>query len=245
MGWGDELMAAGEARRRHAATGQPVAIVGAAGEARWSELWSGLPYILRAPTRGCDVVRNGPNARPYIQGKSDTHWAWRPYKPAPAEIRFTDAELAWREAARGMVLIEPNVKRQQHANKDWGWSRWLQLAQVIGQPIAQMAPPNAAELPGATIIRPPTFRHALAVLSGARAIITSEGGLHHGAAAVGVPAVVTFGGFIHPQSTGYDTHRNLVGDPVACGSRLPCRHCANAMARITVEQVLGALKEVT
>ena len=57
----------------------------------------------------------------------------------------------------------------------------------------------------------PSFRHALAILERARLYVGGEGGLHHGAAAVGVGGVVLFGGFVPPLVTGYAVHANLTG----------------------------------
>jgi hypothetical protein len=75
-------------------------------------------------------------------------------------------------------------------------------------------------------------------MSRAALYIGGEGGLHHGAAAVGVGGVVLFGGFIPPEVTGYATHANLTGGAEACGSLDPCRHCAAAMQAIGVDEVL-------
>jgi ADP-heptose:LPS heptosyltransferase len=73
--------------------------------------------------------------------------------------------------------------------------------------------------------------------------IGPEGGLHHGAAAVGIPAVVLFGGFIPPQVTGYKTHVNLTGGAdFFCGSLQACKHCAEAMERIKSKHVCDAAK---
>jgi hypothetical protein len=46
----------------------------------------------------------------------------------------------------------------------------------------------------------------------------SEGGMHHAAAAVGVPAVVLFGGFIPPEIMGYKGQISLTGGATACGN---------------------------
>jgi FkbM family methyltransferase len=61
---------------------------------------------------------------------------------------------------------------------------------------------------------------AAGVLSGASLLISPEGGLHHAAAALGVRAVVIFGGFISPATTGYALHTNLftAARPAGCAS---------------------------
>ena len=65
--------------------------------------------------------------------------------------------------------------------------------------------------------------------------------MHHCAAAFGVPGIVIFGGFISPATTGYGCHVNLFTGGEACGMRIPCEHCADAMRKITPEQVAAAL----
>ncbi len=92
--------------------------------------------------------------------------------------------------------------------------------------------------------RTTTFRQALAVLSVCRAFVGTEGALHHGAAAVGTPAVVLFSEFISPDVTGYPQHRNLRQAGAACGSRKPCKGCAESMRAISVLEVVANLKEI-
>jgi ADP-heptose:LPS heptosyltransferase len=88
-----------------------------------------------------------------------------------------------------------------------------------------------------------SFRDALGVLSLARLYIGPEGGLHHAAAALGIPAVVIFGGFNSPKSTGYPWQSNITGSSgEPCGSVAACWHCRDAMASITVERVLEAAR---
>jgi ADP-heptose:LPS heptosyltransferase len=90
-------------------------------------------------------------------------------------------------------------------------------------------------------LKAPDFRHALAVMERAALYIGPEGGLHHGAAAVGTKAVVLFGAWIPPQVTGYDSHINIATGK-ACGSLKACPHCAEAMASISVDQVFEAAR---
>src|SRR5262249_52788187 len=90
-----------------------------------------------------------------------------------------------------------------------------------------------------------TFRDALCILSLARLYVGPEGGLHHAAAALGVPAVVIFGGFSSPRATGYPWHSNIAAPGKPCGSIAYCAHCREAMASITVERVLEAARAGT
>jgi len=244
MGMGDELIASGAARKLHKQNRVPVLIVGLDGRPRWSPLWEGLPYIVRRAA-GRPVMRmvNGPHARPYIAAKTPHKWTWKPYRPQAAEIVFTPEELAFAEPFRGKIMIEPNVKANGHANKAWLPTRWAELSRTRDDFVQCVSSPEQS-LPAHVLkVHTPTFRHALAVLSVARAFVGTEGGLHHGAAAVGTPAVVLFGGFIAPAVTGYSTHRNLfTGTGLGCGARINCEHCRKAMAAITVERVVQELQ---
>jgi ADP-heptose:LPS heptosyltransferase len=235
-------MAAGEARLLHAQRKLPVLIVGIDGRPRWSEVYEGNPYLLRWGQRACKHVRmiNGPHARPYIASKTDKQWTWRPYQPKPAEVFLTDEEKAFAEPYRGMVMVEPNGKNIGHSNKLWLWERWVALLEgstlQFVQCISGLGGQNV--LHKAQRVTTPTFRHAMAVLSVCRLFVGGEGGLHHAAAAVGVPAVVLFGGFISPEVTGYQQHENLfTGLGLGCGARVDCVHCRSAMQRISVEDV--------
>jgi ADP-heptose:LPS heptosyltransferase len=144
-------------------------------------------------------------------------------------------------------MLEPTVKAVGHGNKAWLLTYWSQLATKLQAakvgPLIQCNPLEVRALPGAATVKTPSFRHAVAVLSVCRALVTTEGGLMHAAAAVGVPAVVVFGGFISPEVTGYSLHRNLFsGDGLGCGMRSACDHCRRAMARITPAMVHNHLR---
>ena len=114
-----------------------------------------------------------------------------------------------------------------------------------GYEIKQFAHGGESILRGAQPIKTPTFRKALAVLQHAKMFLGHEGGMHHGAAAVGIPAVVLFGGFIHPRTTGYESHANIfTGGTEGCGSLNRCEHCLKAMLDISVEMVLADARKV-
>jgi hypothetical protein len=245
MGWGDEIMVTAQVRALQERDPRPVLVVDIRGHPRWSEIWEGNPRMVRDRSRPHQTLLNGPNARPYIAQKSATHWHWKKYECQPGEIYLSEAERALAERWRGYVLVEPNVKatRPDSVNKQWIWERWQRLAQMALAPMVQVGPSGTRLLEGVAHAETATFRQACAVLSGCKAYVGTEGGLHHAAAALGIPAVVLFGGFISPASTGYSMHRNLFYGP-ACGARLPCRHCREAMAAISVGEVAGHLLEL-
>lgn len=178
-------------------------------------------------------------------------WLWnRDFRPAPGEIFFDRNEL--RNAKRygeGFVLIEPSlpVWKSCAANKDWGRQNYQAVADHLrgqGYRVGQFRHDGSQPLlTGVEKFKTLSFRDALAILAHSALYIGAEGGLHHGAAAVGKPAVVLFGGFIPPSVTGYADHANLTGGAKACGSIDPCRHCADAMRAIPVSDVLTAAME--
>lgn len=252
MGWGDEIMITGEVSRR----GRGNALRFAIGDRRpgrqqhrWHEIWEGHPRIAK-PGEAFDAwIWNHGGNRPYIEAKSIKRWHWRPYGPTPGTIILTEAEQRLREYSQGRVIVEPGMKAAASPNKDWGWHRWAELVNRYPQfNWLQIGAPGDARLPGVEFLQTAGFREACGALSGARAVVLREGGLHHAAAALGVPAVVIFGGYIAPSVTGYPQHRNLFtgGDehPLGCGMRVPCPHCEAAMSAITPEVVKRELEVI-
>lgn len=250
MGIGDSLMAMGEARALHKRTGQSVLIADPRGRPVKDPegLFAGLPYLLRRHTNSVSYLRivNAPGVRPYITSKTATQWTWRPYKPIPAELKFTASELEFAERYRGAVMIEPQVKAIGHGNKAWPARYWAALAADLretGIPTVQCGPGGTLPIADRFALTP-SFRYAAAVLSVAKAFVGTEGGLMHAAAAVGTPAVIIWSEFIAPGVTGYDMHRNLriAGPP--CGMRTDCPSCRRSMDAITSSMVLDNLKEL-
>lgn len=254
LGYGDELMATGMARGAKA-RGKRIGF----GDGRtivwgpWSEpMFRGNPNIARpGEERAGDIewVAHYKGHRLYNKlNEARTHWVWNTeFRPTPGELFFAVAEQRWAESlGQGFVLIEPNVPafKSVAANKTWPASRYDAVASQLraaGYEVRQFIYPGVAHrIPGAVPVVAKDFRHALAALSRAALYIGPEGGLHHGSAAVGIPGVVLFGGFIPPQVTGYDTHVNLTGDAEACGSLIACQHCKDAMLSIHVDEVVEA-----
>lgn len=175
-----------------------------------------------------------------------TRWVWNmDFRPIPGELFFIEAERQILPRIEpGFVLIEPNVPwhKSVAANKDWGVGKYQFVADRLmaeGHRLLQFGHGRNRLRKVKTIVVP-EFRQALAILSRAALYIGPEGGLHHGAAAVGIPAVVLFGGFIPPEVTGYTTHTNLTGGAAACGSLKTCKHCRKAMAKIGPDEVYEA-----
>lgn len=248
MGWGDDIMATGEAQHLFETLRKRVRIVDEHDVPRMSDLWSGNPVIARPDEKGdFATLVNCKGHRAHILQHTpdrfifnDTHRARR------GRLYFTDGEEAFAQRRAGRVIVEPHVKARA-PNKQWPWARWQRLVYLLasaGVQVTQLGPHGTRVLDAVEFIPTDSFRIAAAVLSKARAAILPEGALHHAAAACGVPAVVIFGGFISPKVTGYDGHWNIFTGGVACGNRRPCPHCASAMARIQPEQVMTAALEL-
>jgi hypothetical protein len=171
-------------------------------------------------------------------------WEWNyDFRCIPGEIFLTKEEKQFAKlAGEGFVLIEPNPSpKSPVANKQWPFERYEEVARTLraeGHDVLQLHYRGAKLLKGARQFPCPSFRIGLAVMARASLYIGGEGGLHHGAAAVGVGGVVLFGGFIPPAVTGYALHTNLTGGAEACGSLQPCDHCRAAMEAIGADEVL-------
>ena len=251
MGLGDNLLASGLARGA-AARGKRVAF-GDGKTIIWDQhsetIFRGNPNIA-PPGSEADQDLEWIN---FYRGNriynrhdhANDRWEWNyKFKPAPGEIYFTGEELRFAASfPKGFVLIEPNVPEWKSVapNKQWPVERYAQLTRRLFKKkyeIRQLIYGPGHRLIYAKTVKTKNFRQALAVMSRAALYVGPEGGLHHGAAALGIPAVVLFGGFIPPQVTGYDTHTNLTGGARACGSLRPCEHCRQAMDAISVDEVL-------
>lgn len=250
MGWGDELMAAGEARAVHERTGRRVEILDRHGQRRTHAMWNGNPRIVLPGERGLfEAVVNGGNCRPYHLEKQSDRWIFNPaFRAVPGEIYFSEAETEFGALHAPQIVIAPTLKALASPNKQWGATRWREfvgLASAAGHRLTQLVGAKDEPLRGVEWIETADFRSACAVLARAKAYVGHEGGLHHAAAALGVPGVVIFGGFTPVELTGYALHRNLgVGIDGACGLRIPCRHCEKEMAKIEPAQVLAELEDV-
>lgn len=252
MGWGDEIMAAGQARELYERHQQRVLILDRHNRPRFHSAWENNPHI--APTtqviRDSNVIVNGPGIRPYIRDKTVQQWFWRNWRNPPGQLFLSNGEKQFARQYYPTVIVEPTIKQGASPNKNWGWERWQKLVDLLHSAniaAVQLGPPGIRRLDNVQHIVTPNLRLAAAVVQKARLVITPEGGMHHTAAAVGTRAVVLYGGFISPEQTGYDLHHNLFTGGTPCGMRIPCDHCREAMDAITPAEVashaLRLLKE--
>ena len=239
MGWGDELMACGEAMEKPGL----VAITDVAGQVRWHLAWENNPKIVKRDYQS--RVINAPGARPYAKVATDVAWQWLPYKPKPAKFYFSPEEQAFADSLpEGMVIVEPSLKKKQESvNRDWGWDNFAKVTSAIDADWVQLGEHEPRLLPNTRWIKTPNQRYMAAVVSRAKTFLAPEGGIHHTAAAFRLRGVVLFGGFISPHVTGYSFHKNIfVGDGLGCGKRVKCQHCVDAWAKIDSERIIKIMQ---
>lgn len=260
MGMGDEILAAGEAEVLFRADpSRPVAICNRHGEPRWHPVWEHNPAIATPEyiASGAPVqsINNGVGCRPYIgypftaaRGMRFTQWRARDHV---GRIYLTPDELAAgrsiRETVGPFLMIEPDVKPDTTPNKSWGLEKFAAVVKAL--PDVRFVRAHGDECRRFELVlnvHTKSFREACGVLAASDGYVGTEGGFHHAAAALRKPAVVIFGGFISPKTTGYDTHINLCdkGPKSPCGRWRPCGHCEDAMHRITVDRVVEAVQRM-
>lgn len=249
MGIGDEIMVTGEVRKLALAQpGVRVAIRDMRKPVwhRWHPMWNNNPHIA-LPGRPYDLILdNAPGCRPYIAAKSHRAWVWQEYGPERGEIFLSDPERALGRDMGDAVVIQPFIKASASPNKQWPVKNWQALIDLHPDwRWVQVGDGGDPTMSGVEFVRTLSFREACGIIAGARAVICQEGALHHAAAALGIPCVVIFGGFISPQVTGYASQRSLYvasdQHELGCGLRTPCFHCHRAMLSIRPEHVAAAL----
>ena len=253
MGIGDQLIGTGlargaAARRKKIAFGDGRRILW---DANSAAIFADNPNIVPRTGREMNATYDV-EWIPFYKGNrlynrhSPGRWVWNhDFRCVPGEIFLTKQERQWSRLVgdHPFVVMEPNPSAKSPvANKRWPFERYEEVARALRSARYEVIqfnyPGGSKRLTTARSLTCPSFRHALAILERARLYVGGEGGLHHGAAAVGVGGVVLFGGFVPPLVTGYAVHANLTGGAEACGSLSPCAHCRDAMEAITVNEVL-------
>jgi hypothetical protein len=241
MGLGDWIMASGDAKEANERTKKKVKL-GDGVRMSWDgQVFANNPRMASNSDTDVVWVKNYQGHRPYLKGTKNGRLLFNDdYKPIVGEIYFSPEEQEVIDKIRGnYIVVEPNVKRvyAHTVNKAWhGWEElfkhdlpWLQLGDVTVKRYTKWKETN-------------TFREALQVLSKAKLFIGTDGGLHHAAAALGIPSVVIWTGFTSPRHLGYDTHTNIHDGSEPCGTYdSVCQHCLLKSKAITVEQVLDAV----
>lgn len=169
------------------------------------------------------------------------------YRVKPGRLEIPHELELWAKSTgvtEDYVVLQPaTLKKRLGWNKEWPWDRWQELSRRAGYPLV-MSTFKGLALDGVALVNTPTPLHMAALINQARGIVTTEGYCHHVAGALKKPAVVLFGARTPPSVLGYKFHRNLaVDDPEAVGWMNPHPACRAAMERITVEDVLKAMRK--
>lgn len=242
MGLGDELMAIGQALECGAGPTRPAVILDRHGRPRTHALFDAVPWLVTDPAAPVAII-NGPSARPYVDYDRTTkeRWAYTEWRCSPGVM----PGIRWRPPGRRRIYLEPLIKVKASPNKQWGAERWVALAADLENEcqLVQGGPARRSVLPGAEFVITESFAHAVEVMARCDLAILPEGGMHHAAAAIGMPAIVLFGGMTRPINTGYSAHINLaVDDPAALGWRIPHPACDAAWRRITPADVAATAR---
>ena len=251
MGIGDELMAAGEAKKAAAGRRIKFRLLDKKDRPKWHFVWAGNPNIA-GPMEKVDAILQTyvDRRRPYLAESTPQRYVFKPYRPTPAYIQIPPNLIPLMSHAAGKVIVNPTIKLGASPNKRWMIQRWRALVEsaqdIKWLQIGHIDHGN--KLKGAEGVYTHNFIEACALIAGARAVVCHEGALHHAAAAFGIPAVVIRGGYVSPEVTGYDGQVDFFEKteafPLGCGMRISCRHCDKAMARIEVGDVLKALRSL-
>lgn len=255
MGFGDEIIASGLARG--AAKRNKLIAFGNGKKIIWSDqaklIFQNNPNVAppdKENSNNLEWVHYYRGHRGYGEVRNG-RWVFNKDWVCPVgELFFSEEEKQFglKNYAKGwpFVVIEPRVKDMgatAGVNKQWPVDRYAAVAghlKSLGMRVVQFVPQGRKKIIlEVETIETINIRFAISVLKHALLYIGPEGGLHHGAAAVGTHAVVIFGGFNSPKATGYSIHENIsVGEP--CGNIYPCGHCKTAMESITVDRVIEA-----
>jgi ADP-heptose:LPS heptosyltransferase len=253
--YGDCIMATSQCKGHFSTTGRRVAF-GNRRYVEWSSVFEGNPNVASpqevAGGHDVDWIPNWSWRRPYLNPELTTtaRLVYTDWRASPGELFLTAEERQWARCALGdlsaqpFIVIGAHTKNDVGGNKNWLFERWTAVAAGLSIPVIQSGVEGERTVPGAIRLITPTFRHAAAVLRQSIGFIGTEGGLHHASAALGLPAVVLFGGFVHPRTTGYDFHVNLFRGDEPCGLRVRCEHCRAAMRSISVDEVLAAARKI-
>ena len=167
--------------------------------------------------------------------------------PRTPKIFLTEEEKNKRllpESNKPWVAIQSTGLSTWTDNKNWGVENFRAVARSLEKDFSLVqlgatGDPSLGvdlELQGRLPIR-----DVFLVLSECKLFIGQEGFLMHAAAAVDLPAVIVFGGFLAPWQTGYHWNANLYSDIecAPCWLETACPYEKKCMSIITPEQVVS------
>lgn len=264
MGYGDYLMLSGQVRELK--TMFPEVQVGCPEGERtgfFKEIFKGNPYV----SSNNNFQKNEPfihlpRVGVGVRDEQRNKIVWKKdFQAVRGDLFLDHGELKFGRRSvkkinpdkKRVVVIEPFSKTHQgfsdgsikkynhHVNREWITFRYAELIEsmpecVFVRPVANR---NSRKFLDSVIDIESNFREACSLIAAADLYIGCEGGFAHAAGALGKKAVVIFGGWISPITTGYAFHENLfVGSPQsACGNLRVCPHCEASMQTISVSDV--------
>jgi ADP-heptose:LPS heptosyltransferase len=270
MGYGDYIMLSGQVRELKSLFGN-VKIVCPDGERTgfFDDIFKNNPYISRTSEISAnEAVIQLPRVDVGVRNEAKARLDWKKgfqaikgdlfldkkslqfgKKAIRKHLKKTDKNVViiTPYAKRGVVMVDGRIVAYDHyQNKEWGVDKYDALIEAMPNTafIRPVALGDTTPFLDRVIDVECSYLEACGVIANADAYLGCEGGQHHAAAALTKPAVVIFGGWISPITTGYSFQSNMyVGKmDYACGSLKVCDHCLDAMARITVEHVKSALE---
>ena len=135
-------------------------------------------------------------------------------------------------------------------NKNWGEENWRNLINKLKNKylIIQSVHKEAIRVNGTFYANNEfDFRTACALMNRCNLFVGNEGAFGHAAAALNKKGVVYFGGWISPQSTGYDIHENIYykDNESPCGAvGYICNHCKKARINISVNYLEDKINQI-
>jgi ADP-heptose:LPS heptosyltransferase len=174
------------------------------------------------------------------------------YFPTEEERRY--AETLCPKNGRPLVVIHPFSGFFAPRTKQWSFSNWKRLLEIIPEDIETLRfvnpdePATPSERPFHRDIQTTEIRIMASLLERADAFLGHESGLAHLATALGIPAVVIFTGYVPPEVFGYRQNINLVPDLpyIPCWQGDGCEPCHGEICTkaVSPERAREALLEI-
>ena len=183
MGYGDWIMATADAKRVNEKFGVRVQF-GDGKKAYWDVVFENNPRIAQTlePGETFAWIPNFTGCRPYIRSIGSKRYEFNhDFRASPGELYLPVKEKS------DYILVEPNIKDKFWIgrNKDWGFNNWQKLVDKLDHNFLQIGERDRKKLKDVRFEKTDTFKEAIYWLSGAKLLITTDGALHHAAAALG------------------------------------------------------------
>lgn len=165
------------------------------------------------------------------------------------EIHLRKKEIEAASGFKDSIVVHSSILGARYPlyNKQWPPERMAEVVRVLAQNhrVVQIGGKGDPYLPGAEDLRGfPNLRHVSAILANAALFVGIEGFHTHLARAVNCRSVVVYGGYSHPDETGYPCNENIF-------TQLPCSPCyepsgcnfkRKCLDIITPKEVLAAVE---